>query len=65
VAARRATVLSSGELCFAAVLGDSVAGTVVASGINNFLNLYNTVLVVRLVLTWFPNTPPAIVAPLR
>ncbi|XP_008660483.1 uncharacterized protein [Zea mays] len=64
VAARRATVLSSGELCFAAVLGDSVAGTVVASGINNFLNLYNTVLVVRLVLTWFPNTPPAIVAPL-
>jgi hypothetical protein len=55
----------SGEHCFAAVLGDSVAGVVVSSGINNFLSLYNTVLVVRLVLTWFPNTPPAIVAPLR
>jgi len=65
VAARRATMLLSGEHCFAAVLGDSVAGMVVSNGINNFLNLYNTVLVVRLVLTWFPNTPPAIVAPLR
>jgi YggT family protein len=64
VVARRATLLS-GEHCFAAVLGDSVAGMVVSNGINNFLNLYNTVLVVRLVLTWFPNTPPAIVAPLR
>ncbi|CAD6202339.1 unnamed protein product [Miscanthus lutarioriparius] len=63
VVARRATLLS-GEHCFAAVLGDSVAGLVVSNGINNFLNLYNTVLVVRLVLTWFPNTPPAIVAPL-
>ncbi|CAN6307810.1 unnamed protein product [Urochloa humidicola] len=63
VAARRDTLLS-GEHCFAAVLGDSVAGVVVANGINNFLSLYNTVLVVRLVLTWFPNTPPAIVAPL-
>lgn len=51
---------------FAAVLpGDSVAGLVVANGISNFLNLYNTLLVVRLVLTWFPNSPPAIVGPLR
>ncbi|KAL5783528.1 hypothetical protein ACOSP7_008557 [Xanthoceras sorbifolium] len=50
---------------FAAVLpGDSVAGLVVANGIMNFLNLYNTLLVVRLVLTWFPNSPPAIVSPL-
>ncbi|GJN30448.1 hypothetical protein PR202_gb18756 [Eleusine coracana subsp. coracana] len=64
VAARRAASLLSGEHCFAAVLGDSVAAVVVSNGINNFLNLYNTVLVVRLVLTWFPNTPPAIVAPL-
>ncbi|CAN6290488.1 unnamed protein product [Urochloa humidicola] len=63
VAARRDALLS-GEHCFAAVLGDSVAGMVVSNGINNFLSLYNTVLVVRLVLTWFPNTPPAIVAPL-
>ncbi|KAG5244068.1 YGGT family protein [Salix suchowensis] len=50
---------------FAAVLpGDSVAGLVVANGITNFLSIYNTLLVVRLVLTWFPNTPPAIVSPL-
>ncbi|KAA8546244.1 hypothetical protein F0562_003017 [Nyssa sinensis] len=51
---------------FAAILpgGDSVAGIVVANGILNFLNIYNTLLVVRLVLTWFPNSPPAIVSPL-
>ncbi|KAG8375763.1 hypothetical protein BUALT_Bualt10G0134100 [Buddleja alternifolia] len=50
---------------FAAILpGDSVAGVVVANGILNFLNIYNTLLVARLVLTWFPNAPPAIVSPL-
>ncbi|KAG6525520.1 ylmG homolog protein 2, chloroplastic-like [Zingiber officinale] len=50
---------------FAAILpGDSIAGLVVANGISNFLNIYNTLLVVRLVLTWFPNSPPAIVSPL-
>lgn len=50
---------------FAAILpGDSVAGIVAANGILNFLNIYNTLLVVRLVLTWFPNSPPAIVSPL-
>ncbi|XP_022880960.1 ylmG homolog protein 2, chloroplastic-like, partial [Olea europaea var. sylvestris] len=50
---------------FAAILpGDSVAGIVVANGISNFLNIYNTLLVVRLVLTWFPNAPPAVVSPL-
>ena len=51
---------------FAAVLpGDSVAGLVVANGLINFLNIYSNVLVVRLVLTWFPTAPPAIVSPLR
>ncbi|MCD9646218.1 hypothetical protein HAX54_035895 [Datura stramonium] len=50
---------------FAAVLpGDSVAGIVVANGVLNFLNIYNSLLVVRLVLTWFPNAPSAIVSPL-
>lgn len=50
---------------FAAVLpGDSVAGVVVANGVLNFLNIYNILLTVRLVLTWFPSTPPAIVSPL-
>lgn len=54
------------HLNFAAVLpGDSVAGLVVANGLQNFLNLYNTLIVCRLVLTWFPNAPPALVAPLR
>ncbi|KAL8101525.1 hypothetical protein AgCh_033433 [Apium graveolens] len=51
---------------FAAILpGDSVAGLVAANGILNFLNIYNTLLVCRLVLTWFPNSPPVIVNPLR
>lgn len=50
---------------FAAILpGDSVAGVVVTNGILSFLNIYNTLLIVRLVLTWFPNAPPAIVSPL-
>ncbi|URE39500.1 YGGT family [Musa troglodytarum] len=50
---------------FAAILpGDSVAGLVVTNGIINFLNIYNTLLIIRLVLTWFPNSPPAIVSPL-
>lgn len=50
---------------FAAILpGDSVAGIVAANGVLNFLNIYNTLLVCRLVLTWFPNSPPVIVSPL-
>ncbi|KAL8503807.1 hypothetical protein ACS0TY_022507 [Phlomoides rotata] len=50
---------------FAAIIpGDAVAGIVVTNGVLNFLNIYNTLLIVRLVLTWFPNAPPAIVSPL-
>ncbi|XP_042477761.1 uncharacterized protein LOC122059138 [Macadamia integrifolia] len=50
---------------FAAILpGDSIAEIVATNGILNFLNIYNTLLIVRLVLTWFPNSPPAIVSPL-
>ncbi|MCO5592386.1 hypothetical protein L7F22_046388 [Adiantum nelumboides] len=50
---------------FAAVLpGDSVAAIVVSNGILNFLNIYNTLLVVRLILTWFPEPPQIIVNPL-
>ncbi|KAK7311949.1 hypothetical protein RJT34_10442 [Clitoria ternatea] len=60
---RNVTSLSAHN--FAAVLpGDSVAGVVVANGVMNFLNIYNTLLIVRLVLTWFPNTPPSVVSPL-
>lgn len=50
---------------FAALIpGDSVVETVVTTGFLNFLNLYNSVLVVRLVLTWFPSVPETITAPL-
>jgi YggT family protein len=66
VAMRQAACPLAGEEgCYAAVLGGSVAGMVVSNGVNSFLSIYNTVLVIRLVLTWFPNTPPAIVSPLR
>ncbi|MCL7045782.1 hypothetical protein MKW94_018528, partial [Papaver nudicaule] len=49
----------------AAVLpGDS--GLVAANGVLNLLNIYNTILIViRPVLTWLPNSPPAITNPLR
>lgn len=61
----RATPTTRPSHSFAAIIpGDSVAGVVVTNGILNFLNLYNTLLVVRLVLTWFPNAPPAIISPL-
>lgn len=50
---------------FAAIIpGDTTAELVLTNGIYNFLNLYNTALIVRLVLTWFPNPPAAIVSPL-
>ncbi|KAF3781938.1 YlmG-like protein 2 [Nymphaea thermarum] len=63
--ARSLTLNSFSAHNFAAIIpGDSVAGLVVANGISNFLSIYNTLLVIRLVLTWFPNSPPAIVSPL-
>lgn len=50
---------------FAAIIpGDSVAEMVVTSSVFNFLNIYNTLLITRLVLTWFPSAPQAIVNPL-
>jgi YggT family protein len=50
---------------FAAIIpGDSVAEMVISSSVYNFLNLYNTVLIARLVLTWFPSAPEVIVNPL-
>ncbi|BBN05432.1 YggT family protein [Marchantia polymorpha subsp. ruderalis] len=64
---RRRERLQSGRIAlrggkFAAIIpGDSVAEVVITSGIFSFLNIYNTLLITRLVLTWFPN-PPAIIA---
>lgn len=50
---------------FAAIIpGDSAVEQVVTLGIFNFLNIYNTLLIGRLVLTWFPSPPQAIVGPL-
>lgn len=55
---------SSGRAFAAVIPGDSVAELVVTQGIYNFLNIYNTVLICRIILTWFPNAPAAIVTPL-
>lgn len=44
--------------------GSSPAEAVITSGITSFLSLYNAALVGRLLLTWFPNPPQAIVGPL-
>ena len=51
---------------FAVLLpSDGVAEQVLSTSLISFLNIYNTILVARLVLTWFPNPPQAIVSPLR
>uniref|UniRef100_A0A6T7YFB6 YGGT family protein n=1 Tax=Pyramimonas obovata TaxID=1411642 RepID=A0A6T7YFB6_9CHLO len=51
--------------CFAAIIpGDTAAEAVVTMGLYNFLNIYNTLIICRLVLTWFPSPPQAIVEPL-
>ena len=56
---------SFGKRNFAAIIpGDSVAEMVVTSSVFNFLNIYNTLLISRLVLTWFPSAPQVIVNPL-
>lgn len=58
-------VMVSHRAPFAAIIpGDGVVEQVVTSGLSNFLNLYNTALIARLVLTWFPNPPEFIQQPL-
>lgn len=59
---RAKELLHSGP--FAAILPESVGSTVLTAGLLNFLQLYNSALVVRLVLTWFPNPPAFIEQPL-
>jgi len=43
--------------------GDSVAEAVIAGGLFNFFNLYNNLLLVRIVLTWFPGLPAPLQGP--
>lgn len=63
-AAPRRVVLRDAAAFGAIIPGDSVVEQVVTTGFLNFLNLYNSVLVVRLVLTWFPSVPEAISSPI-
>ena len=60
---RRATGAPRSPPCFAALLGSSagVGGEVLATSVNSFLNIYNTILIARLLCTWFPQVPQAIV----
>jgi len=50
--------------CLAAIIpGDSAAEAVLTTGVLSFINLYNLILVVRVLLTWFPNPPGFIIGP--
>ncbi|KAL6775723.1 CPLD8 [Auxenochlorella protothecoides x Auxenochlorella symbiontica] len=50
---------------FAAALpAGGVAGTVLSTGVSQFLSLYNAALIGRILLTWFPQAPEAISRPL-
>lgn len=63
-AGRRIVVLPRHAAVAAILPGDSVTEQVITSGLISFLSLYNTALICRLVLTWFPNPPEFIVGPL-
>lgn len=65
VRSRRVSVSPLRSYNFAAILpGDSAAELVITSSIYNFLNIYNSLLIGRLILTWFPEPPAVIVNPL-
>jgi len=57
---------SSGSAAgFAALIpGNSSAEIVFTSGISSFLSLYNATIIGRLLLSWWPQAPQAIVSPL-
>jgi len=57
-------VLARGTPFAAIIPGDGVVEAVVTQGLSSFLNLYNSAIIARLVLTWFPNPPQAVVGPL-
>jgi YggT family protein len=53
-----------GKFLAAMIPGDSVVESVITSGLYSTLNIYNTLLIGRLILTWFPNPPRQIMYPL-
>lgn len=53
-----------GKFLAAMIPGDSAVESVITSGIFSTLNIYNTLIIGRLILTWFPNPPRQIVYPL-
>ena len=55
--------LAVGAPVAAIIPGDSVAEAVIAGGLFNFFNLYNNLLLVRIVLTWFPGLPAPLQGP--
>ena len=58
-------VPSSNNKFFGAMIpGDSAVEVVLTSGLFSTLNIYNTLLIGRLICTWFPGTPQQIVYPL-
>lgn len=60
---RALAVLPRGN--FAAIIpGESVAETVITTGISSTLSLYQSALILRIILTWFPSAPAAIQNPL-
>ena len=53
-----------GKFLAAMIPGDSAVESVITSGIFSTLNIYNTLIIGRLILTWFPNPPRQIMYPL-
>ena len=53
-----------GKFLAAMIPGDSAVESVITSGIFSTLNIYNTLIIGRLILTWFPNPPRQLAYPL-
>jgi len=53
-----------GKFLAAMIPGDSAVESVITSGLFSTLNIYNTLLIGRLILTWFPNPPRQLAYPL-
>ena len=55
---------SNNKFLGAMIPGDSAVEVVLTSGLFSTLNIYNTLLIGRLIVTWFPAAPQQIVYPL-